>query len=444
VPLTLWKSTDYFEKTPHHKFVKLLGRKKWDSSVKYHPVSSNQGNNELVFTMPSFARHGRWGNIVFQYIFMRIIALNNNATIELNKGKSKGSLETRMNFYKDMLDVKTVSSAADTMILDSYHIFPPTLTYVPMYFWRAMYASEVRQKTCFLVKDVEGIISKPLPGSLKGPVEIEGLFMVNPQLYKDYRDHIVNNLFNTTDDFRALVNECVENLGRDKTLIGIHIRRGDYVENPLGVFSQTPIHVRYINQWLISNVSALASPVIYICSDDADVHTEITVSGVEVFTTKQLLPSGIDDFKYEQLDWEILRRCDVLLTSNSSFSFTSALLSLKTPRCYNFSFTNSEFSLFDPWNAEPLQTYPLSDNFFGYLSSRFKLVSQMVGRWSALGRLRKDVFNWLLWKFTKVIFLRYKYGISWRVVYKMLNLFELFRLPLRKINYRDNNSLSDI
>ncbi|MDQ3846245.1 MAG: hypothetical protein M3342_19880, partial [Bacteroidota bacterium] len=80
--LHLWNSNQYFRKLPAN-IITTVGRRSWDSGLEYKtPEAATTANDQKFFTMPSFGRHGRWGNMVFQYLFMRILALNNNRAIE--------------------------------------------------------------------------------------------------------------------------------------------------------------------------------------------------------------------------------------------------------------------------------------------------------------------------------------------------------------------------
>jgi hypothetical protein len=226
-----------------------------------------------------------------------------------------------------------------------------------------------------------------------------------------------------------VIDEGVQRLGTEKTLIGIHIRRGDYVQNPLGNLGQIPIPVKFILRWLTGNIASVKNPVIYVCSDDPEAYKEIEKAGFEVFTTRQLLPEGSSFLAFEQLDWEILRRCDILITSNSSFSFSSALLSTNSPKCYKFSLREKVFVPFDPWTSEPLEFLFSSPYVWGYLYSRFKLVWQMVSAKAAFVRLFKDVVNQAVhFLVLRVIYLRYTYGFSIKFFTKLINVSHLFQL----------------
>lgn len=443
MPLYLWNYKEHFKKLPKATLIIRYGKRKWDAGIEYKDTTATTTESKkTIFSMPTFGRHGRWGNMVFQYIFIRVLALQNNRDIELNRNGDY--LNSRMNLYDDMTGIAALKTKPETIFLDGYHIFPNPLNNIPPFMWRALYVTQVRGQKCFIVKDVDEAINQALPISKNENIEVEGLFMVNPLLYKQHKEYILNKLLNPIPEFKEFVEDCVNRLGKDKTIIGIHIRRGDFVYNPLDQMFQIPVPAKYINEWLTANISSFKNAVIYVCSDDANAYKEIEKAGFTVITTKKLKPGDEAMFDYEQLEWEILRRCNVLLTSNSSFSFSSAFLSTKTPLCYKFSFTEKRFVQFDPWWSEPLQFSTFSPGLSGYLSSRFSLVSSVVGKKAALKRFVKDLQNWFFWKKTRLTTLYYVYGLSTTYFSKLINLNELFRVYNTKADMPQYKQLDKI
>ncbi len=275
-----------------------------------------------------------------------------------------------------------------------------------------MYISKVRLQQCFILKNVCEAVNNPLSVEGGTCIEVEGLFIVNPRLYKKHKEFILSKLLKPATGFECIIDNCMEQFGQNKTVIGIHIRRGDFVLNPLEGSFVLPIPVKYILSWLAANISYIENPAIFVCSDDKNVYKEIEKAGFEVFTTARLFAEGAEPFNYEQLEWEILRRCDILLNSNSTFSFSAAMLSNTIPVCYQFSVKEKKFIPFDPWMSEPLQFYTSAPYLWSYLYTRFTLVANMVSKKSALRRLGKDINRWLFWKSTKVTRLYYLYGLS--------------------------------
>ncbi len=439
----LWNNEDYFRKPANNKKLASLVKQGWDSGIDYKPaVTPTEENNNITYTMPCFGQHGRWGNIIFQYLFIRILAANNNAAIELFRNKDW--IHKRLNLYDDMASIPNVQTWCNTVLLDTYHLLPGGLAYIPRHFLRAAYISKVRQQNCYMLKNVYEVLNEPLSFEGETSVELEGLFIVNPKLYKLHKDFILKNLFLPCKDFVSIINTCLKKFDKYETVIGIHIRKGDFVTNPLGQAFQFPIPVKFIVNWLAANISSFSKPAILVCSDNEDAYKEIEKAGFEVFTVKKLIPKIATDFKYEQLEWELLRRCDVLVNSNSTFSFSSAMLSLKNPACYKFSLTENIFFRYDPWESEPLQIFTTPPNLWGYFYARFKMVANLVNKRSAYATLLKDIKKWMIWKSTKRECLYYVYGISPRFFIKLFNIFEFFKLNSKNESYSDYDQIDHL
>jgi hypothetical protein len=441
--LHAWNEQDHCQHLPPLEKIAPLGKRKWEQPSQ--DISRNSATVEIsgkIFTMPGFAHYGRWGNMVFQYLFMDALAANNDASIELNREEE--SLAERLNLYTDLANISPVKTQADNILIDSFHLFFGWLNYFPPYFWRAIYVSKILGKKCFILNDAKEAITQPIVVAGNAVMEVEGLFVVNPKLYAGRRELILNKLLQPTPTFNAAIENCMNNLGRNKTIIGIHIRRGDFVREPLEQGFQIPVATKYIVKWLSENLAAFHDPVIYVCSDDSNAFKEIESAGFKVLTSKHIMPETDSFLQYEQLDWEILRRCNVIINSNSTFSFSTSLLNRMQPVCYRFSFKQKKFISFDPWQAEPLEFYTSAPYLWSFLYSRFSLVTDMVNTSAAKARLKKDLKKWIHWKSTKFSRLRYKYGFSARYYFRLLNFFEFFQLSTKNKSCLDYDKVDKI
>jgi hypothetical protein len=130
---------------------------------------------------------------------------------------------------------------------------------------------------------------------------------------------------------------------RGRTLVGVHIRRGDFGSGPFWI-APTGWYLR----WLETIWSGLDAPVLYIASDDPGVVAEFSAFGP---VDARMLGAGRLDF---YMDHYVLSQAHHLAISNSTFSFTAAMLNEKAQ-----TFVRPEARLqalvpFDPWNAEVL------------------------------------------------------------------------------------------
>ena len=148
------------------------------------------------------------------------------------------------------------------------------------------------------------------------------------------------------------------------TVIGLHLRRGDYGRM---VFYVTP--VEWYLKWLKENWHRYDNPVLFIASEDPSLVDEF--SEYNPVTTESLGISlesqPLDDYPYLKTDlktkeplqmdfmpdWYYLTQSDVLLIPNSTFSFTAAMFD-KCKEMWRSNLSTQKFELTDPWNSYPL------------------------------------------------------------------------------------------
>ncbi|GGF94751.1 alpha-1,2-fucosyltransferase [Paenibacillus abyssi] len=210
-----------------------------------------------------------------------------------------------------------------------------------------------------VIKDsqIKKIKTKTLLGSKKPPfvnVDLQGQFIMHTRSYAPYKK-MFRSLFKPIPEIHAIVSKGMSELRKNgKTIIGIHVRRGDflkYKDHPRNYAVPTSWYI----DWLNSIWPMLDSPVLFIASDDL----ENVLSDF-----KRFLPVTSADFikqfpaepKYDRLDpsfypdYYFLTQCDRLAISNSTFSFTAGLLN---ERCKLFVRPHKSKTLvpYDPWNS---------------------------------------------------------------------------------------------
>lgn len=130
---------------------------------------------------------------------------------------------------------------------------------------------------------------------------------------------------------------------RGRTLVGVHIRRGDFGQ---GQFWIAP--VEWYANWLGAIWNSLDAPVLYIASDDPGVTAAF--SDFRPMDAR-MLGAGRLDFC---LDHHVLSQADHLTISNSSFSFTAAMLNDRARKFVRPDRAVQGLVPFDPWNADVL------------------------------------------------------------------------------------------
>jgi SAM-dependent methyltransferase len=173
---------------------------------------------------------------------------------------------------------------------------------------------------------------------------LKGYFQYHTSVYAPHKEYF-KKLFVPKPELRKLGDDFIKTL--PSPLIGIHIRRGDYKRPPNRV---APIEW-YIN-WLEENWERLGKPGVFIASDEPkDVLEELKKYSPVACNTDS---EGLSVF----LDHYILQYCDVLLTSNSTFSFTAAMLSNKGKEFYRPDYQKKTLVSFDPWDSDPILPFP--------------------------------------------------------------------------------------
>jgi len=183
-----------------------------------------------------------------------------------------------------------------------------------------------------------------LNGELLEDCNLKGYFQYHTSLYAPYKEYF-RKLFTPKQGLRDRVAPTFDKL--TGTLIGIHIRRGDYCRPPNRVAPN-----EWYLDWLEKNWERFDNPTLYIASDDP----ESVISDFKKYNPRMCKPNteAMSTF----LDHYILQHCDVLLTSNSTFSFTAAMLNEKGKEFYRPDYQEKRLTAFDPWDSDPISPFP--------------------------------------------------------------------------------------
>ncbi|MDY7002605.1 MAG: FkbM family methyltransferase [Cyanobacteriota bacterium] len=181
-------------------------------------------------------------------------------------------------------------------------------------------------------------------------VEFSGpVYQLHTTYYAPYKDFI-RTLFQPVPQVEVRMRDAVNKLReRGKTIVGIHLRRGDYQKLKRSYTFVAP--TACYKKWLEGLWETLDEPVLFIASDDlagvvddfAD-YNPITIKDLGV-----QLPEA--DFYPE---FYVLTQCDILAISNSTFSFTAAMLNENCKFFFRPHLQAKKLIPFDPWNSEPL------------------------------------------------------------------------------------------
>lgn len=158
------------------------------------------------------------------------------------------------------------------------------------------------------------------------------------------------------DDFRALfrpapraaaiAQQALAALrGRGRTVVAVHIRRGDFGHGPFWIAPSA-----WYRDWLDRIWPTLDAPVLYIASDDPGAAGEFARFGAVGASDLGVVLPGADFY----LDHYLLSQADRLAISNSSFSFTAAMLNTGAQEFVRPDPDLRSLVPFEPWDAQIL------------------------------------------------------------------------------------------
>ncbi|GJQ14628.1 hypothetical protein GpartN1_g6419.t1 [Galdieria partita] len=310
-------------------------------------------NGPPLLTMSCLGELGRFGNQLFQYMFLRCCAFVHQTSVQVPSwiGESLFDLKDDGISVKLPLAVESSRMKANSIFTDKL------IEYIK--------STSTDKQFIEIEPDVlEGDSMKKLVN-----VDIWGWFQWHTKYYRPFRSYIYS-LFRVKPDLKEYldveINKKLCPLDGSVTLVGIHIRLGDYKDIAGSSFAYCAPVSWYI-EWLEYIWPQLENPVLFVASDEIDQvekyfweYQPKTCYSLGIHMPKTYASVEADFFP----DWYILTMCDVLAISNSTFSFTSCLLNQKKePRFYRAHFLYRIIEM-DPWNTNPIIHKELSFSFW--------------------------------------------------------------------------------
>jgi glycosyltransferase involved in cell wall biosynthesis len=182
------------------------------------------------------------------------------------------------------------------------------------------------------------------------PIDIDlvGYFQELPECWRRHRP-LLRRLFQLPPEQLDAIDAWRHGVtdGGRRTLVAIHVRRGDYriLQREDQPWFRIVPEVWYLD-WLRNIWPALREPLLFVATDEPDAILPVfqefeTIAGPSG-SIAQALPDYVRDF-------EILRRADYLAICNSSFSRMAAILAPSTQKCFLPSFETHGFESYEPW-----------------------------------------------------------------------------------------------
>jgi hypothetical protein len=292
-------------------------------------------NNSPVLTMSSLGRLGRFGNQIFQYAFLRICANESGARVECPPW-----IGQKLFGHADTPISRRLRPAIERgeFVESLFDLIPEFVPYLERL---------AELESC-------RIGSEALWNAPKN-VDLWGFFQLPTHLLQPHRQFF-HSLFKPIPELQAPLSRALESIRfKAKTIVGIHIRRGDFITEPRTGFALV-FPAKWYREWLESIWQALDRPILYLCSDDLDaVLPEFRSFSPVTWRDLQLnLPEGLGDLSFYQ-DFFVLSHCEVVCISNSTFSFAACMLNTNGRTFIRPHWDlSSRFTSFDPWNSHPV------------------------------------------------------------------------------------------
>lgn len=302
------------------------------------PSKDIENHSKSIIAMSSLGQFGRFGNQLFQYAFLRIYAKKNDATVECPAWVGQTLFGHQDALISKRLPPLLESRESGESLFDAM----PELK---------LYIEKILNYPSLQMKGRE-ILESNLVN-----VDLWGFFQLHTQILQVNKD-LFCSLFQPVSDLKEALLEGLNYLrSKGKTIVGVHIRRGDFITLPFAGFTLA-VPSKWYCEWLDSIWSELEEPVLFLCSDELNsvVHDFEKFSPVISEDLNVKLPERMKDLNVEfYIDFFMLSNCNIVATSNSIFSFTACMLNNQAKLFirphWDFS---SKFTVFDPWNSEPL------------------------------------------------------------------------------------------
>jgi Glycosyl transferase family 11 len=374
-------------------------------SPKSEPKAAGSTFERSVLTMSSLGKLGRFGNQLFQYAFLRICALRTDAQVECPSWIGQSLFgHTDLPISQRLMPAIEQLEQGETL----FDVFPEFIPYLE----KMAEVSSVR------------VGVEALEQGLKN-ADLWGFFQFHTRYFQPHQAFF-RSLFQPVPELRTALEIGLAQLrSQGKTIIGVHIRRGDFVRLPMAGFTLV-VPLSWWCNWLDSIWYQFEQPVLFLCSDELE-SVLPAFAKFNPVTCKDLMIDApqLQAMNAEfYIDFFILSQCDVVGISNSIFSFAACLLNERGQQffrpCWDFSI---KFIPFDPWNSLPLLY--IGDGqprLLKRVNEAATVALATQGRLGLLKCLCIQVPIGIARRWFLRTYLSYQ-GLGWRGIFKFLNSF---------------------
>lgn len=288
---------------PHTARSILLLRRAWGAPLPSPPDKRQKASSSGRIAMTTLGKNGRLGNQIIQYAFLRFYGLVHDLRVEVPDWIGRWLFDLDDPRPTGRLPVlrEENSAAAGPHLAESS---PPLLA----------------------------------------NHDVWGYFGCHTSYFHPYQS-LFRTLFRPGAHLQPVVAPAMARLRtRGRTVVAIHLRRGDFTGGPLF----WPAPSSWYVEWLSRIWNGLADPVLYVASDDTDVHRDFAKFAP---VTAKDFGEGIPGAEMYP-DFHVLSQADLLATSNSSFSMCAALLNTHAGTFVRPVPSERRLLPFDPWSTE--------------------------------------------------------------------------------------------
>ncbi|MDE2464710.1 MAG: methyltransferase domain-containing protein [Alphaproteobacteria bacterium] len=272
------------------------------SDLVLNPNLLSPGGGDAI-SMTALGRTGRFGNQLFEYAFLRLYALRNGLALRVPPWQGEELFGFSDSRSREGELCELAFDAFDNDDLALWEMDDPPRN-----------------------------------------VNFFGFFQEFPPSFRPHRAFL-RRLFSLHDNKtrRRLESARKQLRSQKRTLVAIHIRRGDYVS--IGTPETRIVPIVWYRDFLATLLPQLDNPVVAVATDGG-------TSVREQFADFPLLPAdyfaapGLAEF---WPDFYALSEAEVLLLCNSSFSRMAALLAERGQRCFLPDFDKHRFVPYAPW-----------------------------------------------------------------------------------------------
>ena len=275
------------------------------TTTPYHPSWGDAFYaKKAVITMSTLGKNGRFANQIFQYAFLKIYAQEHN------------------------LRVETPSWIGQTIF---GHNDSPSTKSLPLF----------QEKT----NNIQDAIIPNTDRVFKN-VDFWGYFQYNTKYYAPYKEYF-RSLYKPVSKIQTKMVQGLQKLrNQGKTVVGIHLRRGDYGYQDFFIAPS-----QWYLEWLNNIWSTLDKPILFIASDEIDkVKQDFSKYNPVIVSDLDCEIPEADFYP----DFYLLSKCDILAISNSSFSFAASMLNEQGKLFMRPHLPSKKLISFDPWSAETI------------------------------------------------------------------------------------------